>query len=128
MPKYLVDKCKGNVIYEGYVQDLDLFLEEMDAGVFPVMTGKTMKGKVFDSLARSFPIVISKNCLGGYRMVDGEGVFIADSVDEFVNKILLLLDPEVRKKLAWGARNFSLNNFSEEKILSVMDEVLSIKD
>ncbi|MBI5401615.1 glycosyltransferase [Candidatus Wolfebacteria bacterium] len=124
LPQFLIDQCGDNVSYEGYVPDLDLFLAKMDAGVFPVMSGKTMKGKVFDSLARAFPIVISRNCLGGYRLRDGEEVFIADSVDEFVEKILLLRDSEVRKRLAHGARNFSLNNFSEENILAVLGKAL----
>lgn len=126
LPKYLAEKCQGNIIYEGYVPDLEAFLEKMDAGVFPVMTGKTMKGKVFDALARSFPMVISKNCLGGYQLTDRKEVLIADSIDEFVKKILLLRDAEIRKNLAAGARKFCLERFTEDKILSVLNQVLKI--
>lgn len=126
LPKELVDKCAGNIIYHGYVPDLEVFLTEMDAGVFPVETGKTMKGKVFESIARAFPVVISPNCLGGYQLEHGEHVLVGSSVKEFVENILSLSDPQKRKTLAEGASAFSGEHFSKEHIISQLEEILAL--
>lgn len=125
LPQRLVEKCKDGVIYEGYVENLENFLNGMDAGVFPVMTGKTMKGKVFESLARAFPVVMSKNCLGGYNLVNGEQFLLADTVEEFVQKILSLRDLQLRKHLAEGAHSLALREFSEDAIQSVLRNLVS---
>lgn len=125
LPKALEDACTGNVIYEGYVPDLARFLETMDAGTFPVMTGNTMKGKVFETLARAFPMVISTNCLGGYDLRHGKEVLIADTVGAFVEKIISLAHPEVRTRLSTGAAAFAQKEFSKEQIFEDMKQILA---
>lgn len=127
LPLYLANKCQGDIIYRGYVPNLEVFLQGMDAGVFPVFTGKTMKGKVFEALARAFPMVITSNCLGGYNLQDGKEVLIADTVELFVQKILQLADVKVRINLANNARIFGQNNFSEKKIIFILSKLLSDK-
>ncbi len=125
LPDELVKKCIGNIVYEGYVPDLEAFLSKMDIGVFPVETGKTMKGKVFETLARAFPMIISPNCLGGYQLVDGKEVLVAHTTAQFAENILKLRDPEIRKKLAEGAHEFGRKNFGKEALLSVLAKLLS---
>lgn len=125
LPKILQDACVGNVIYEGYVPNLDRFLETMDAGVFPVMTGKTMKGKVFETLARALPMVISTNCLGGYPLYDGQEVLLADTVDAFVQKIIMLANPDTRTKLSKGAAEFVTARFVKEQIITDIKQILN---
>ncbi|MDO8499688.1 MAG: glycosyltransferase family 4 protein [bacterium] len=126
LPQRLVDKCKDGIIYEGYVENLEEFLSSMDAGVFPVMTGKTMKGKVFESLARALPIVMSSNCLGGYDLKDGQEMLLADSVQEFVEKIIGLSDAGLRQRLSDGAAMLAAMEFSEAKIESVLKNLLKV--
>jgi glycosyltransferase involved in cell wall biosynthesis len=126
LPQVLVDQCIGSIVYEGYVPDLEDFLSHMDIGVFPVDSGKSMKGKVFESLVRSFPMVISPNCIGGYNLVDGKEVLMANSTEEFVDKIGSLVSPELRQKLACATWDFSEKHFSEKSLVKTLDEVISI--
>ncbi|OGH72761.1 MAG: hypothetical protein A2921_04135 [Candidatus Magasanikbacteria bacterium RIFCSPLOWO2_01_FULL_43_20b] len=125
LPTDLAQRCRNGLIYEGYVPDLESFMQNMDAGVFPVMTGKTMKGKVFETLARAFPMVIPSNCLGGYDLRDGKEVLLADTAESFTEKILRLADVKVRTELSNNACNFAQKEFSEEKIVSVLSKLLS---
>ncbi len=125
LPEDMKEKCKDGIVYEGYVPDLEIFLSEMDAGVFPVETGKTMKGKVFESIARAFPIVISPNCFGGYNIRHEKEALVGDSTDAFVENILKLQDLQIRKNLAQGARNFGENNFSEEHITECLTDIFT---
>lgn len=126
LPEPLQKKCDGSVlIYEGYVPDLDAFLERMDVGAFPVYTGKVMKGKVFESLARAFPIVIPSNCLGGYALRDKEEVLMAETSLEFVEAILSLSDDTFRERLSDGASRFAVEHFSKDRLVSVLEEIFS---
>lgn len=125
LPALLVKQCRGDIIYEGYVPDLESFMQSMDAGVFPAMTGKTMKGKVFETLARAFPMIIPANCLGGYNLRDDKEVLLADTVELFVEKILLLADVKIRTELSNNAYNFAQKEFSGQKIVSVVSNLLS---
>lgn len=125
LPEYLVKQCNQDTIaYEGYVPDLEEFLVGMDAAVFPVMTGKTMKGKVFETLCRAFPMVIPSIGLGGYNLRNEKEVLIANTVKEFVHQTLRLSDLKLREKLAKGAETFSQTEFSEETITNVMRKIL----
>lgn len=117
LPADLVTRCDGTqVIYEGYVDDLDAFLDGMDIGAFPVMTGKTIKGKIFHSLCRSFPVVIPSIGMGGYALHDGEEALIADTADAFVESVLSLQDDRKRQKLAEGAHQFCRDHFTKDRI------------
>lgn len=125
LPDYLVQKCnQDTIVYEGYVPDLNSFLTQMDAGVFPVMTGKTMKGKVFESLSRGFPIVIPRLGLGGYELRPDEDILIADTVETFVSQILRLADPGLRERLTANAYAFARREFSTEAVGAVLRQVI----
>ncbi len=116
LPAYLVQACDDNsVVYEGFVPDLNAFFDRMDAGVFPVWSGRGMKQKIFESIARGFPIVAPRISLGEYPVVSGESALIADKPEDMVAMILRLRDPEVRARLSAGAAKFSQQWFSQEK-------------
>ncbi len=126
LPQYLVEKCDGkNIIYEGYVPDLEKFLDRMDIGAFPVFTGKVMKGKVFESLARGFPIVIPRVCMAEYTLEHGEEVLLAETVDEFVEAIVSLENGEKRAALARGAVRFANKHFSHEALTASLSKALT---
>ena len=126
LPQYLVDKCDGkNVVYEGYVPDLEKFLEGMDIGAFPVFTGKVMKGKVFESLARGFPIVIPRVCMAEYALTHEKEVLLAESAEEFSTAIVTLADVEERNKLSRAAHDFVQRHFSKEALISSLEKPLN---
>ncbi len=125
MPEHVAKLCDGvSVIYEGYVEDFDGFLEHMDVGAFPVYTGKVIKGKVFESMARAFPIVIPQNCLGGYVLQDRDEVLMAENTEEFVQAILALGDDDLRLAVSTGAANFAKKDFSYEALSANLEKII----
>jgi glycosyltransferase involved in cell wall biosynthesis len=125
LPKELREQCDGtHIIYEGYVDNFDEFLEKMDIGAFPVWTGKVMKGKVFESLCRAFPIVIPKNCLGGYELRSGNEMLLAETPNEFIESIISLQDEALRKKLSYSAARFAEENFSHKALTNILATIL----
>ncbi len=125
LPQHLVDKCDGNnIIYEGYVPDLEQFLDGMDIGAFPVFTGKVMKGKVFESLARGFPIVIPRVCMAEYELTHEREVLLAETADAFVEAIVSLENEGKRAALARSATDFADEHFTKERLVVALDTVL----
>lgn len=117
----LRNQCDGKwVIYEDYVPDLEGFLARMDIGAFPVWTGRTMKGKVFEALCRAFPIVIPVNGLGGYDLKNGREVLVADDIETFARCIVSLSDENLRRKLSEGAARIAQQEFGMDSIRATL--------
>jgi hypothetical protein len=126
LPEKLQALCNGtDVVYEGYVPDLDAFLESMDVGAFPVFTGKSMKGKVFEPISRGFPVVIPTLGKGGYELHHGKEVLIADSAEAFTQEIIRLKDEHLRLSIAKGAHAFALRELSEDSVREVLQTLIT---
>lgn len=125
LPSCLIDQCNTtNTIYEGYVLDLDTFLQKMDIGAFPVFTGSVIKGKVSESLSRLFPVVITSNCLGTYILKHNKHILLADSVSEFVESILKLQNDDLRLRLSEGSYEFATKEFGHDNLKRVLAAAL----
>lgn len=112
----------GDIIYEGYIEieDLDIFLGNMDIAVVPSLAGAGMQQKIFEPLARGIPTVTSKRGLAGYPFEDGEHILAADSADEFSDALLKLRDHTLRSKLSKNAIKISASFFSHD----VMENII----
>ncbi len=125
LPASLVSQCNGeNTIYEGYVADLDSFLKKMDIGAFPVFNGSVIKGKVSESLARLFPIVVPPNCLGTYSLENNKHLLVADNIPNFVESILKLRDDSLRLRLSEGAYEFAIKEFDLKNLTRIITDAL----
>lgn len=125
LPADLKAYCDGQTaICEDYVPDLEAFLNTMDIGAFPVLTGRSIKGKVFGSICRAFPTVIPRIGASGYPLEDGIHVLYAETGEEFANALLRLRDPALRAKLSAGASEFAEKEFSQTAVRSQMERIL----
>jgi glycosyltransferase involved in cell wall biosynthesis len=125
LPANLKALCDGtNAICEDYVEDLEAFLNTMDLGVFPVLTGRSIKGKVFGSICRAFPTIIPRIGASGYHLEDGRDVLYAETGDEYVEALLKLRDPALRAKLSAGAAAVAEKEFSAATVRGQLEQVL----
>ncbi|MCK9361097.1 glycosyltransferase family 4 protein [Patescibacteria group bacterium] len=126
LPERLKALCDGtNAICEDYVPDLEAFLDKMDLGVFPVLTGRSIKGKVFGSICRAFPTVIPRIGASGYPLEDGKDVLYAETGDEYVDALLRLRDPALRATLSAGAAAVAEREFSHTAVRAQMERILN---
>ena len=116
LPEDLSKLCKGNIKEEGFVDDLNIFLDEMDVAVIPSLMGAGMQQKIFEPLVRGIPTVTSVRGIAEYPYKDNEHVLYADDSSEFVNQILKLQDITIRKKLSQNSIKLSKEQFSTERI------------
>ncbi len=126
LPQKLVNKCDGQrIIYRGYIDNYEAVLEEMDIGVFPVFTGRGMKQKIFEAIARGFPVVAPKKALGGYRLKNQENILFADDCSGFVSNIIKLKDKKERERISYGAYEFAKENFDKDSYVRILKNSLS---
>lgn len=111
-----------NVQYEGYVEDLDAFLEKIDVALVPTLYGGGMQLKIFEPLARGIPTVAFTRSLGGYPFGEGE-IAAAKTVEEFIDAIIALKDPQRRTTLSAGGYRRAQSLFSKEAMMARMKEI-----
>jgi hypothetical protein len=110
-----------NTIYRGFVEDLDFALDEMNIALGNNLTIAGTQGKIFEPLARGFPIVTSPRGLAGYTdFKNEEHLLFAQNADEFAWQLIRLKDANLRKRIAIGARTISQKLFSQKAI----DEII----
>lgn len=111
-PPDLTAQAAPDLVFEGYVPDLETTLFGMDVAIVPSLWGMGMQQKVFEPLCRAFPMVTHRRALAGYPLTDGESALIADDTDSFVEALIRLRAAEVRAKLSAGAAAWSQGLFS----------------
>lgn len=110
-----------DLIFDGFVDDLNAHLAGMDIAVSPSRFGQGMQQKVFEPLCRGFPTVTHRRALAGYPFQDGDEVMLADDADGFAAQLQRLCDPALRAKLAQRVSDKAHALFSQ----SVLDERVS---
>ncbi|MCG2694869.1 glycosyltransferase family 4 protein [Candidatus Parcubacteria bacterium] len=123
-PDELKKYFNDNVIYEGYVVDLNDFLNDMDIAVVPSLFGAGMQQKIFEPLANGIPTITSERGIADYPFEDGKHLLFAENLDEFVDAILKLQDIELRKKFSKNSLNFCNEIFSEKMTDDIVKEGL----
>lgn len=108
-----------DLIYHGYVDNLNAHLREMDIAIIPSLFGAGMQQKIFESLARGIPTITSRRGLAGYPFQSGVHLVCAESARDFAEAIVSLLDKDKRAKMSRAAQELSRQLFCKEKILTV---------
>jgi len=115
----------GNVKAEGFVENLQQFLAEMDIAVIPSLLGAGMQQKIFEPLCLGIPTVTSPRGLAGYPFSAGEHLLLAKSAEEYAEQIMKLQDIELRKRLSKGSLELCNKIFSRDKINEIIRQGLN---
>ncbi len=105
----------NDLIFDGYVDDLEAHLESMDIALAPSLAGVGMQQKVFEPLCRAFPTITHRRALAGYLFTDDEHLLLADDADGYVRQLLRLRDPALRQRLSQQAAHQTANLFSQQR-------------
>jgi glycosyltransferase involved in cell wall biosynthesis len=89
----------------GFVEDVREPLSRYDVFVCPILSGSGMRVKLLEAFAAGIPVVSTKLGAEGLTDKDGEVCSLADSPDEFAEKIAqLFTDTAKAAQLAGRAR------------------------
>ncbi len=76
-----------NVVIHGEVPDAKAFLNSFDIMIVPLLSGGGMRLKILEGLALGRIVITTSLGLEGIDAIDGEEVLIADSAEEFIEKL-----------------------------------------
>lgn len=106
----------GGVVVTGAVPDVGPHLDRASVFVAPLGTGGGMRLKVLEALAAGKAVVATRLATEGLDVSDGAQLVLADSDEEIVEAVsLLLTDAERRRALAGRARRFAVERLGWER-------------
>lgn len=127
IPKDMEKYFQKNIVYEGYIENLNDFLGDMDIAVVPSLFGAGMQQKIFEPLARGIPTIASSRGIAGYSFKDREHLFLASSKSDFVDAILALRDINLRKKISINSLKLCNEIFARKRIENIILKGLKIQ-
>ena len=112
----------------GEVDDAKSFILSHGICLIPIQSGSGIKIKLLENMALGKPIITTSEGARGVNVIHDEHVIIADSPKDFVDAMLELNNnTEKRIRLGSAARDFVIDNFSEEIISTrILEFITSI--
>ena len=104
-PRHSLPDFGDHMELRGFVDDVREPLSRYSVFVCPILSGSGMRVKLLEAFAAGIPVVSTKLGAEGLAERDGEICALADSPEEFVEKILeLFANPEKAASIARRAR------------------------
>ena len=105
----------ANIYIRGWIEDIRESYDSARIFVAPLFTGAGLQNKLLEAMSMGLPCITTSVTNASLLAAENKQVLIANNEDEFVHKIICLLDDtELQKKLASNARNYVTANFSWE--------------
>lgn len=116
------------ILCHGEVDDAKSFILSHGICLIPIKSGSGIKIKLLENMALGKPIITTSEGARGVNVIHDEHVIIADSPKDFVDAMLELNNnAEKRIRLGTAARDFVIDNFSEEIISTrILEFITSI--
>jgi glycosyltransferase involved in cell wall biosynthesis len=113
------------VAVTGYVDDVRSYIAGACVYVVPLRIGGGTRLKVLEAMAMGKPVVsTSLGCEGFEGLASGRELFIADSPDDFAQRVLELLDnASQRERLGQAARRFVEERYDWRLIVPKLEQV-----
>lgn len=108
-PPELRQRVAGDagIVLSGYVEDVRVPLAQAGVVVLPLRFGHGIRGRVFELLAMSLPVVASPVAVAGMGLEDGDGLLFADSPGGFAAAVARVLG-DAALRAALGRRGRAL--------------------
>lgn len=108
-----LSRVDNNFRVHGFVDDVRTYFSDADIFVCPIQDGGGTKLKILDAMSMGKAIVAHPIACEGISVVDNESVCFAETADEYVEIIVLLLnDPAEIKRLGTAARKLIENKYT----------------
>lgn len=115
-----------NIVVTGTVDDVRPYFNKASLFICPVRLGGGFRGKILEAMACGRPVVSTSLGAFGSGAVDGENILIADSPDDFAEKVIeVLKDEALWKKISAGGRKLVEEKFSWQKGVEILEKVLT---
>jgi len=114
------------VTVTGYVEDIREFYMLADICVIPLRIARGLQNKVLEAMASGKAIVATSNASDGLICHENEDILIADSEEEFAEKVITLMENDLQRDLMGGKAIMNVEeNYSWDVNLSYLNYLLS---
>jgi glycosyltransferase involved in cell wall biosynthesis len=122
-------KLESNIVIKGFVQDIWKEINSKQLAIVPLRIGGGIRVKILELLAAGHYVISTKIGAEGIPVEDGKNVIIADTNEEFTEKILSFFESKsisfmndsgrdlIQKNYSWGAVAGKLDSLYQ-KLLS----------
>ncbi len=113
-----------NITVTGNIPDIRDAFAGADMLIAPVFSGKGTRYKVLEAMASETPVVATNTAVEGLAVTDGEQVLISNTAQGMAtHSVKLLLDKQLRKRLAQAGKSFVAEHFDWELISHKLDTI-----
>jgi polysaccharide biosynthesis protein PslH len=114
----------AGVVVTGRVPDVTEYLDRAAVVLAPLRLGGGMRVKVLEAVAAGKAVVATPRAVEGLSLDHGRHVLLADTDSEFCERILdLLMDEELRRTIARGARSWAEQNLGGDRSFAAFDRL-----
>lgn len=110
-PQSVLDLACEDIVVEGFIEELNPFLDTMRVAVAPLRYGAGVKGKVGTALAAGLPVVVTPIAAEGMEIADGEHALIAETPEVFARQVAKLYNDTA----LWGLLSRNGIRFADQK-------------
>ncbi len=117
-PQWLKELNQKNIIVHGFVDDSVAFMNSWQLMIVPLLSGSGMRVKIIEGFASGKCVVSTSVGAEGIPYSHGENIVIADTVDEWVDAIILLTeDKEKRNTIERNAQELVCREFENKQVI-----------
>jgi glycosyltransferase involved in cell wall biosynthesis len=112
--------AKPEIRYIGFIEDLDAVIGTCHAVLIPIDVPVGNRSRILTALSKRAVVVAHRNtALGNPDLVDGESCYIAETGDEFVDRLRRTFEkPEEAREIAERGYNVYNTHFEPSKAVS----------
>ena len=113
------------VVVTGTVDDVRPYLQHARVVVAPLRLARGIQNKVLEAMAMGLPVVVARECGGAVDAMPERDFLTAESAEDYVRQIGILLDsPERCAAIGKAAREQVVARYSWDAHLSIIDRYL----
>lgn len=116
-----------SIVVTGTVADIRPYVQHAAVVVAPLRVARGIQNKILEAMAMGRPVVISKSASAGVSGAPGHDFEVADSAEEYAQKVLASLDPDRGNSLGRAARARIVADYSWDRNLKIFDRLLDSK-
>jgi sugar transferase (PEP-CTERM/EpsH1 system associated) len=121
--KVLALNAIPGIIITGTVEDIRPYYKKAKVYVAPFRFGEGTRLKILEAMATGLPIVSTEGGCQGIDVIDGQHMFVANSEEDFSNRVIeLLRNPQLSQKLTNAGRMLVEQKYNWEAIVNNIDK------
>ena len=118
----------SNIEVTGWVDDMRTYFSQSRIHLAPMLISIGLQNKILQAMAMKIPCIVSKQANNAIHAPEEECLLIADSPEEYAQKIILLLsDDQLYHRLSENGYQFVLKNFDWQGTVHKLENVFRLK-